>query len=233
MQGKDVLNELRSLSNPEAVEGMARFGINSKNTLGVSMPALRNIARKIKGDHNLAQQLWASGIHEARILASMIDNPELVTEEQMENWVKDFDTWAVCDGCCLHLFKKTRFAYQKAVEWSSRDKEFVKRAGFTLMACLAIGDKRANDLQLESFLPLIKREASDDRNFVKKAVNWALRQIGKRNLSLNGEAVETAREIQQIDTRSAKWIAADAIRELTSLAVLARLQAKAGKSKEY
>ena len=226
MRYEDILNELKGLSNPKAIEGMARFGINPENTLGVSSPNLKKVAKKIKVDHILAQQLWASGIHEARILASMIDSPEMVTEEQMESWVKGFDSWDVCDGCCLNLFKKTRFAYQKAVEWSSNDKEFIKRAGFALMACLAVGDKNADDIQFELFLPFIKREAADNRNFVKKAVNWALRQIGKRNLSLNGKAVETAREIQQTGVKSAQWIAADAIRELTSSAVMDRLQAK-------
>ena len=205
---------------------MARFGINPGNTLGVSVPNLRKMAKKIGGDHTLAQRLWASGIHEVRILASMVDSPGMVTEEQMESWVKDFDSWDVCDQCCLNLFKKTSFAYQKAGEWSSNEEEFVKRAGFALMACLAVGDKKADDSKLESFLPIIKREAADNRNFVKKAVNWALRQIGKRNLSLNEKAVETAREIQQMDAKSARWVAADAIRELTSPAVMDRLQTK-------
>ena len=226
MRYDDILEKLKALSNPKAVEGMARFGINPENTLGVSVPNLRKIAKKIGGGHALAQQLWASGIHEVRILASMIDNPEMVTEEQMESWVEDFDSWDVCDQCCMNLFDKTSFAYRKAVEWSTREEEFIKRAGFAMMACLAWHDKKADDKQFEPFLPVIKREASDNRNFVKKAINWALRQIGKRSLNLNRKALETAREIQQIDTRTAKWVAADAIRELTSLAVLERLQAK-------
>ncbi len=226
MQYEDILNELKSLSNPKAVEGMVRFGINTENTLGVSVPNLRKIAKKIGGDHALAQQLWASGIHEVRILASMIDRPEMVTEEQMESWVKDFDSWDVCDQCCMNLFDKTSFAYRKAMEWSTKEGEFIKRAGFAMMACLVWHDKKADDKQFEPFLPIIKREASDNRNFVKKAVNWALRQIGKRSLNLNEKAVETAREIQQIDSKSAKWVAANAIQELTSPAVLERLQAK-------
>ena len=223
MQFNDILIKLKSLSDPKAVEGMARFGINPENTFGVSIPNLRKMAKEIGTDRAIAQRLWASGIHEARILASMIDDPETVTEEQMGEWVKDFDSWDVCDQCCMNLFKKTKFAYQKAVEWSSNDKEFIKRAGFVLMARLAVSDKKADDKQLEMFFPIIEREASDNRNFVKKAVNWALRQIGKRNLNLNKMAIKTAREIQQINSKSAGWIAADAIRELTGEAVQKRL----------
>jgi len=220
----DILNKLKSLSNPKAVEGMARYGINPENTYGISIPNLRKIARETGKNHALAQELWASGIHEARILASMIDDPKMATEEQLESWVKDFDSWDVCDQCCMNLFKKTGLAYRKAVEWSESDEEFVKRAGFVLMACLAVGDKKADDMQFEVFLPIIMREASDNRNFVKKAVNWALRQIGKRNANLNKKAIETSKEIQKMDSRSAKWIASDAIRELTSESVLKRLQ---------
>jgi 3-methyladenine DNA glycosylase AlkD len=226
MQYDDILKKLKSLSDPKAVEGMARFGINPENTFGVSIPNLRQIAKETGRDRALAQQLWASGIHEARILASMVDDPKMVTEEQLERWVKDFDSWDVCDQCCMNLFEKTQFAYQKAVEWSSNDKEFIKRTGFVLMARLAVSDKKADDKQFEPFLPIIKRESTDNRNFVKKAVNWALRQIGKRNLNLNGKAIETAEEIQEIDSKSARWIAADALRELTGQAVLERLQAK-------
>jgi len=223
MQYKDILEKLKSLSDPKAVEGMARFGINTQNTYGVSIPNLRKIAKEAGRDHALAQQLWASGIHEARILAGMIDDPKAVTEEQIEAWVEDFDSWDVCDQCCMNLFQKTSFAYQKAAEWSFREEEFVKRAAFVLMACLAVGDKKAKDEQFEEFLPVIKREASDDRNFVRKAVNWALRQIGKRNLHLNEQAIKTAREIQEMDLKSARWVASDALRELTSEAVKGRL----------
>jgi 3-methyladenine DNA glycosylase AlkD len=148
----------------------------------------------------------------------------MATEEQLESWVRDFDSWDVCDQCCMNLFTKTGLAYRKADEWSESDEEFVKRAGFVLMACLAVYDKKADDKQFEVFLPIIRREASDNRNFVKKAVNWALRQIGKRNANLNRKAIETAKEIQKMDSRSAKWIASDAIRELTSESVLKRLQ---------
>jgi 3-methyladenine DNA glycosylase AlkD len=224
MQYDEIIEQLKSLSNPEAVAGMARFGIKSDKTLGVSIPNLRKIARKTGKNHTLALQLWDSDIHEARILAGMVDDPEMVTEEQMENWVKDFDSWDVCDQCCLNLFDKTEFAYQKAIEWSERSEEFVKRTGFVLMAQFAVHDKKASDEDFMQFFPIIKREATDKRNFVKKAVNWALRQIGKRNLNLNDKAIEIAKEIQQLDSKSAKWIATDALRELTSEAVQKRLR---------
>ena len=216
MQYDEVLEKLKSLSDPEAIAGMARFGINSENTYGISMPSLRKIAKEIGKNHILAEQLWKSGIHEGRILACMIDDLQMVTEEQLESWVKDFNSWDVCDQCCNKLFDKTEFAYRKAVEWSERSEEFVKRAGFVLMAQLAVHDKRANDSEFQGFFPIIKRESRDERNFVKKAVNWALRQIGKRNHVLNKAAIETAKEIQQIDSKTAIWIATDALRELTS-----------------
>jgi 3-methyladenine DNA glycosylase AlkD len=226
MEYQEILNRLKSLSNPEAVAGMARFGINPENAYGVSIPNLRRMAKQIGRDHLLALRLWNSGIHEARILASMIDPPEMVTEEQMDNWVKDFDSWGVCDQCCSNLFDKTKFAHKKAIQWSKRREEFVKRAGFVLMATLAVHDKEAGDKEFLKFLPIIKREATDERNFVKKAVNWALRQIGKRNLSLNKMAIQTAKEIQKMDSRAARWIASDALRELTGGPVQKKLRRK-------
>jgi len=226
MDCDEILRQLKLLSNPDAVAGMARFGINPRNTFGVSIPNLRKMAKQIGKNHLLAQQLWTSGIHEARILAGMIDPPEEVTEKQMEKWVKDFDSWDVCDQVCSNLFDKTRFAHKKAIEWSKRKEEFVKRGGFVLMAALAVHDKDADNQKFLRFLPIIKMEANDERNFVKKAVNWALRQIGKRNLSLNTVAIKTAKEIQKIDSKSAKWIASDALRELTSEAVKKKLHKK-------
>ncbi len=216
MNYTNVLKKLKSLSNPKAVAGMARFGINPENTYGVSISNLRRMAKEIGKDHTLAHQLWSSGIHEARILACMIGVPEVVTEKQMEQWVKDFDSWDVCDQVCMN---HTPFAYKKAVAWSKRKEEFIKRAGFVMMARLAVSDKRADDKEFEKFLPIIKKESTDERNFVKKAVNWALRQIGKRGINLNKMAIETAKEIQKIDSKPAKWIASDALRELTSRAV--------------
>jgi 3-methyladenine DNA glycosylase AlkD len=226
MQYEEVLDQLNSLANPEAVKGMARYGISPGNALGISIPGLRKVAKQIGQNHDLAQQLWSSGIHEARILASMIDDPKQVSEAQMEDWVKDFDSWDVCDQCCSNLFDRTVLAREKAIEWSFRSEEYVKRAGFVLMAGLAVHDKKATDESFLEFLPVIKREATDDRNFVKKAVNWALRQIGKRNLNLNQIAIQTAQEIQTSDSNSARWIANDAWRELTSEKVQQRLRQK-------
>jgi 3-methyladenine DNA glycosylase AlkD len=162
----------------------------------------------------------------------MIEDPEEVTEDQMEKWVSDFDSWDVCDQCCSNLFDKTPFAYKKAMEWSKRKEEFVKRAGFVLMACLAVHDRKGEDKQFVQFLLSVKREATDNRNFVKKAVNWALRQIGKRNLLLNEMAIKTAKEIQKKNSRSGKWIASDAIRELTSESIQERLKKRAALTQE-
>ena len=223
---KILIKKLKSLSNREAVAGMARFGINPKNTYGVSLPALRRMAKEIGKNHLLAQKLWNSGIHEARILAGMIDPPEEVTQNQMERWARDFDSWDVCDQVCSNLFDRTKFAHKKAIDWSERGEEFVKRAGFVLMAALSVHDKEAKDSAFTKFLPVIKRKAQDERNFVKKAVNWAFRQIGKRNLRLNQMAIKTAKEIREIESTAARWIGSDAIRELTSEAVQKRLRTR-------
>ncbi|MCK5485916.1 MAG: DNA alkylation repair protein [Desulfobacterales bacterium] len=222
----DIIEKLKSVSDPDAVKGMARFGITPENTFGVSIPNLRKIAKETGKDHALAKQLWESGFRETMILASMVDEPEMVTDEQVEEWVLDFDYWEICDQCCMNLFEKTGFAYEKAVEWSSRTEEFVKRAGFVMMARLAVSDKQADDSRFEQFFPMMLHEADDERNFVKKAVNWALRQIGKRNLALNEKATETAKEMQKIDSKSARWIASDAIRELSGEAVQKRFRNK-------
>ena len=223
MPYNEIIQRIKSLANPENVEGMARFGINPANTYGVSVPVLRKMARETGRDHELALALWASGIHEARLLACFIDRPDMVTEAQMEGWVKDFDSWDICDQCCSNLFDRTPVAHEKAVAWCEREEEFVRRAGFVLMAALSVHDKKASDEVFLRFLPLIKEYATDQRNFVKKAVNWALRQIGKRNPKLNGAALKTAEEIKKIDSRSARWIASDAIRELSSDAVQKKL----------
>jgi 3-methyladenine DNA glycosylase AlkD len=219
-----ILKDLRSKGSERNREGMSRFGINVNKAFGVSVPDMRNVAKQIGKDHNLALKLWKTGYHEARIVASMIDDRKLVTEEHMEEWVRDFNSWDLCDQCCSNLFDKTPFAYKKAIQWSRRKEEFVKRAGFTLMATLAVHDKKTENKVFEKFLPIIKRESADDRNFVKKAVNWALRQIGKRNRELNKEAVKTAKEILKMDSKAARWIAFDAIRELTSMSVKKRLK---------
>lgn len=212
------------MADPSAVKGMARFGIATDGALGISVPSLRLLARRLGRDHALALFLWKSGVHEARILAAMVDEPSKVTEGQMEAWVSGFDSWDVCDGCCGSLFDKTPFAYAKALEWSRREQEFVKRAGYALMAELAVHDKAAPDSNFLRFFGAIRRGSRDERNFVKKAVNWALRQIGKRNPRLNREAVKLAKEIADIDSASSRWVASDAIRELTSRSVRARLR---------
>jgi len=223
MEFTEIIKKLKSLSNPKNVAGMARFGINSQKTLGVNVPVLRQMAKEIGKNHQLALQLWDSGYHEARILAGFIDETEKVTEKQMEKWAKDFDSWDICDQTCSSLFDKTDFVWQKIEGLTKRKEEFVKRTGFTLMACLAVHDKKAQDKDFIKLLLMIKREATDERNFVKKAVNWALRQIGKRNKNLNKEAIKMAQEILKIDNKTAKWIAGDALRELTSENVRERL----------
>jgi 3-methyladenine DNA glycosylase AlkD len=215
MTCKQVIDTLKALANPANVAGMARYGISPEGTLGVPMPALRKMAKGIGRRHDLADELWRSAIHEARILAALIDDPGKVTDDQMERWVLDIDSWDICDQLCNNLFSRTALAREKAAAWSGRPETFVKRAGFVLMACLAVHDKKADDALFAEFLPLIVREAGDDRNFVKKAINWALRQIGKRNPALNRLSVQTAREILKMDVKSARWIAADALRELT------------------
>jgi len=209
-----VIANLKQRANAQAVEGMARFGIRPAQALGVSIPTLRKMAKEIGRDQTLALALWDSGIHEARMLASWIPEPHLVSAELMEEWVSDFDAWDVCDQVCGNLFDKTPYAYQKAKEWCQREREFVRRAGFVLMAELAVHDKRAQDEGFIQFFPLIKRYAGDERNFVKKAVNWALRQIGKRNSRLRALALECAYEIQDMDSRTARWVARDALKEL-------------------
>jgi 3-methyladenine DNA glycosylase AlkD len=224
MNCAEILQRLASRPDRHAVEGMARFGIVAKKVYGGwSTPALKKLAREIGRDHFLALELWTSEIYEARALATLIDEPEKVTERQMDQWAKDFDSWAVCDGACINVFRYTRFAHQKCVEWSARPEEFVKRAAYALMAGLAVADKAASDDAFRKFLPLIKRAAMDERNMVKKGVNWALRQIGKRNASLNRAALAACREIHGLDSRAARWIASGARRELQSPAVQRRL----------
>lgn len=213
-QKSDILIEhLKSLSNPEDVAGMARFGVGGEKVLGIRIPVLRKLARTHRNDHQLATALWASGIHEARILASMVDDPRQVTEAQMEAWVSDFDSWDLCDQVCMNLFDKHPLAYEKAVEWSMREGEFVKRAGFAMMAVLAWHDKTADDTAFEPFFARIQAGAQDERNFVKKAVNWALRQIGKARPGLASRCIQLAKELAESESKSARWVGKDALRE--------------------
>ena len=221
---KDVLDTLRSKAKPEQLKGMARYGITVEQRLGVSVPDMRKLAKEIGRDHKLALDLWKTGIAEARIVASMVDDPDKLTEEQMEDWVKDIDSWDVCDEVCMNLFEKNRLAWKKIVDWSDREEEFVKRTAFSLIACLTSHDKKASDDRFIEVLPVIIRGATDERNFVKKAVSWALRNIGKRNLNLNKVAIDTAKEIKRLDSKAARWVASDTLRELESEAIRSRLK---------
>jgi 3-methyladenine DNA glycosylase AlkD len=204
---------------------MARFGIPTDRALGgTSLPQLRALAKREGRDHQLAEALWATGVHEARILATMVDEPSLVTEQQMDRWVLDFHSWDLCDQCTSNLFSYAAPAWRKAMEWSDWEETFVRRASFSLMAALSVHDKMAPDARFLALLPLIERAAPDERNFVRKAVNWALRQIGKRDVALNEEAIACALRIQAGGSKAGRWIAADALRELRSDAVQRRLQ---------
>ena len=214
MEARELLSVLRTHANPANVVGMARYGINSKGTLGVPIPVLRQLAKEAGRSHELAAELWASGIHEARILATLIEDPARVTGRQMDRWVSDLDSWDVCDQACQNLFRYTPSAFAKAAKWARSRREFVRRAGFSLMAGLAVKARTASDAQFEAFFPLITEAAMDDRNMVRKAVNWALRQIGKRNLRLCAKAIALAEEIRNRDSRAARWVASDALREL-------------------
>jgi 3-methyladenine DNA glycosylase AlkD len=218
MRADQMIATLKLHADAQAVQNMARFGVKPAQALGISIPTLRRLAKENGKDQALALALWDSGIHEARILASMVAEPQLVSPQLMDRWVNDFDSWDVCDQVCGNLFDKTPSAYQKAVQWCHEEREFVRRAGFVMMAELAVHDKKASDESFTPFFPLIKQYAWDERNFVKKAVNWALRQIGKRNKHLCAIALECANEIQRMDSQAAKWIARDALRELLARA---------------
>lgn len=223
-----LIAALRSHANPENVAGMARYGINTEGTLGVTIPVVRRLARETGRNHDLALELWKSGIHEARILATLVAEPARLTSRQMDAWARDFDSWDVCDQACSNLFRYTPHAFQKAARWARAKPEFVRRAGFSLMAGLASKaaskPEAPNDVAFEAFLPLIEEAAADDRNMVKKAVNWALRGIGKRNRKLLKQAIRTAEAIRLQESRSARWIAADALRELRNPATVARIR---------
>jgi 3-methyladenine DNA glycosylase AlkD len=234
----DIVDQLRSLANAANVEGMARYGISPVGTLGVGIPVLRGIAKELRpyrtcdpqALHVLASQLWATGLHEVRILAALVDVPALVTREQADSWVADMDSWDVVD-MASGLWAATPFGYAKAEEWAGREEEFVKRSGFVLMCALAVHDKKASDEPFLHFLTLVEREAGDGRNLVKKAVNWALRQIGKRNGVLNAAAVATAERLRESGSKAARWVASDARRELTSDAVRVRLDRRHGRGR--
>ena len=221
---EEVMDQLRSKAKPENIEGMARFGIKGDERLGISIPELRKMGKSIGKNHKMALKLWATRIQDAMILAALVDDPYKVTEKQADSWVKDIDTWDVCDQLCMNLFEKIPFADKKIWEWSKSDEEFVRRVAYAMIACIAWHDKEAPDEDMIKYFPVIKNGATDDRNYVKKAVSWALRHIGKRNLNLNKEALKLAREIREIDSKAARWIASDVIRELESEAVQKRLR---------
>ncbi len=224
---KDVLGKLQSKARPEQLKGMAKYGMTVEQRLGVSVPDMRKLAKEIGRDHKLALDLWRTGIAEARIMAGMVGDPAKLTEEQMEEWVKDINSWDVCDQVCMNLFEKNQLAWKKIGDWSEREEEFVRRTAFSLIACLAWHDKKASDERFIELLPVIIRGATDERNFVKKAVNWALRNIGKRNLNLNEAAINTANKIKRLDSKAARWVASDTLRELESDAVQSRLKRRA------
>jgi 3-methyladenine DNA glycosylase AlkD len=223
-RAKEIIDILRKQENPANKAGMARYGIKTDKAFGVPIPFLRNLGRTYKGEHELAIELWETGYHEARILAGIIDKAKEVNEKQLEAWVKDFDSWDVCDQCCSNLFVHTPFAYYKAIGWSGREEEFIKRAGFVMMACIAVKLKKMKDEPFMPFLELIEKNAADERNMVKKAVNWALRQIGKRNLELNEKALKVIERLLKSKDKTTLWIAKDAYRELTSDAVQKRIK---------
>jgi 3-methyladenine DNA glycosylase AlkD len=223
---ESIINSLNALGKPGDLPGMSSFGMNTENRIGVRIPVLRKMAKELGMDHDLALELWTTGIAEARILAALTADPHQLTGARMEAWVSDFNSWDVCDQVCMNLFDRTPLAWIKVREWADRDEEFVRRAAFALIACLAWHDKKAKDEDFIALLPLIKQAAGDERNFVKKAVNWALRHIGKRNPSLNKAALDLAREIREYGSKSARWIASDAIRELESEKVQTRIRAR-------
>lgn len=233
---EEIIERLRSLGSEENVAGLARYGVVTKEVFGVSAPQLKQLAGEIrktaKDRHLLASELWNTGIHDARAIAYLIDDPKLVTEPQMDAWARDFDNWAIVDGTCGHLFCRSPLAYKKVREWSARNEEFIKRAGIVLIAWLAVHDKSADDEKIAELLPILEENAGDGRKFVKKAVNWSLRQIGKRSQFLNGKAIESAESIMSQITAPARWIASDALRELKSEAVRVRLQARSKKREE-
>ena len=219
-----VLAELKQLANPKVRAKMSYFGVNVSKAHGISAPVLHAFAKHIGKNQRLAEQLWSSGVHEAKILAALIGEPQKISSTQMERWLRGFDSWDVVDSVCCCLYADAALAWKKVFAWSSRRAEFEKRAAFSLAAYLSYEDHAAPDARFAKFLAVIEREAWDERNFVKKAVNWALRNIGKRNLPLNRLAVRAAERIRAQGSRSARWIAADALRELKSEAVQTRLR---------
>ena len=219
-----VLAWLKRHSSAATREGMARYGIPSDNASGVSVGDIRDLGKRLGRDHELALALWETGSYEARMLTPFIDEPDRVTSAQMDRWCRDFDSWAICDALCFHLFDKTPHAWQKIVKWSNHRDEFVKRAAFALLASVALHDKTVPDGRFLKSFALIERAAIDERNFVKKAVSWALRGIGKRNVALHSAAVKLARRLADSPHPAARWTARDALRDLATPATLRRMK---------
>lgn len=224
-----VIAELKSMARNSLREGMERFGINASRALGVSVPSIRRLAGWIGIDHALAMELWKSGIHEARILSGMVASPSELTPGEMEMMVSDFDSWDICDGVCGDLFLQSGLSDGAILEWARRDEEFVRRSAFVLIAYYAVHRKDMDDESFVQYLGMIEEASTDGRNFVKKAVDWALRQIGKRSLYLNRLAVDTAIRIGKRGERPGRWISSHSLRELRSDKVLARLESKESK----
>ncbi len=220
-----ALKWLKSHSTKATLDGMARYGIPSDNAFGVAMKDIKALGKKLGRHHELAAALWETGVYEARMVCSFVDDPALITPAQMDRWCRDFDNWAICDTICFNLFDRTPHAWAKVTQWSSKRNEFEKRTAFALLWSLSVHDKRADDEQFVQGLVLIERAADDERNFVKKAVNMALRAIGKRNRALNAAAVAAARRLADSQGAAARWVGRDALRELTSPAVTRRLKA--------
>ena len=214
MTTREVLAWLKQKGTRRTVLGMARYGIEAKRAFGVPMGTLLSLRKKLGKDHALATELWASGWYEARLLASLVGDPARVTPRQMNAWATSFENWADCDTVCFNLFDRTPFAWDRARQWVKSPREFVKRGGFVLMACLALHDKAAPDKRFLALLPLIERGAKDERNFVKKAVSWALRGIGRRNRSLHAAAVAVAKRLALLQQPAARWVGHDALRQL-------------------
>ncbi len=223
MTADEVLAALRALADPSRLAGMARYGIGTGEVWGVTVAELRAMAKTLGRDHELAEALWDSGVSEARILASLVDDPAMLDDEQFERWAADFASWDLCDQVCQNLFRHCPQAWDKARKWSRRTEPFVKRAGFTLMAGLAVADKRADEARFVAFLTDVARTADDDRPVVRKGASWALRQIGKRGPALHARAIETAVELAERADRGARWVGKDALRELRSPRVLDRI----------
>ncbi|MCB9426317.1 MAG: DNA alkylation repair protein [Flavobacteriales bacterium] len=215
MTYEQIISRLHELANPEKIVYKEnKFGVKTQNSLGIYHKDLNTLAREIGKNSELAQQLFDSGIYEARLLCSKICKPRDVTEAQMEQWVKVFDNWEICDSFCMALFAKNDLAVAKINEWSTREPEFEKRAAFATMAAYCMADKKADNSVFVSFFPIILEACHDERLYVKKAVNWALRSIGKRNIDLNRKAILLAKEILQLEGKAPNWIATDAIKEL-------------------